>query len=101
MWGIAFIQNAKETVSLTERVIPRPTDTPGADFSYIFFRGKFWGKIRGKFSPKNVVKNGIFRRKKFRKIIFPRNSKEFSAESYFPCKKMCEKSAPALSRSNF
>jgi hypothetical protein len=25
---------------------------PGADFSYIFFRGKFGGKFRGKFSPK-------------------------------------------------
>jgi hypothetical protein len=32
--------------------------------------------------------------KKFRKIVFPRNSTEFTAESDFPWKKMYEKSAP-------
>jgi hypothetical protein len=55
-----------------------------------FFRGKF----RGKFSPKNVGRKLNFPRKKFRKIIFPRNSAEFSAESDFPQKKMYKKSAP-------
>jgi hypothetical protein len=36
-------------------------ERPVADFSYIYFRGKF----RGKFSPKNVVKKWNFPRKKF------------------------------------
>jgi hypothetical protein len=35
-----------------------------------------------------------FPQKKFQKIVFPRNSAEFSAESDFPWKKMHEKSAP-------
>jgi hypothetical protein len=47
-----------------------------------------WGRFfvhffRGKFSPKNVGKKWNFPRKKFRKIVFQRNSTEFSAESDF------------------
>jgi hypothetical protein len=34
-----------------------------------------------------LEKNGIFRGKKFRKIVYPRNSAEFSAESDFLWKK--------------
>jgi hypothetical protein len=30
---------------------------PGANFLYIFFRGKFWGKLRGKFRGKNSAEN--------------------------------------------
>jgi hypothetical protein len=37
-----------------------------------------------------------FPRKMFQKLVFPRNSAEFSAESDFPWKKMYEKSAPRL-----
>jgi hypothetical protein len=46
------------------------------------------------FPPKDVGKKWNFPRKKFRKIVFPRISAEFSSESDFPWKKMYEKSAP-------
>jgi hypothetical protein len=62
--------------------LPTATSTPGADFSYIFFWGKFQGKFRGKFSPKNVGKKLNFPRKKFWKIVFPKKfrGKWFSVE---------------------
>jgi hypothetical protein len=59
-----------------------------------FFRGKFQGKFLGKFSPKNVEEKWNFPQKKFQKVVFPRNSKENSAESDFPQEKMYKKSAP-------
>jgi hypothetical protein len=57
----------------------------------LFIRGRFFvhffqGKFRGKFSPKNVGKKWNFPQKKLRKIVFPRNSAELSAESDFPWK---------------
>jgi hypothetical protein len=56
-------------------------------------QGRFFVHFfRGKFSPKNVGKKCNFPRKKFRKIIFSRNSAEFSVENHFPRKKMYEKS---------
>jgi hypothetical protein len=51
-----------------------------------FFPGKFWGKFREKFSPKNVGKKWNFLQKKLRKIIFYKKfhgifrGKGFSAE---------------------
>jgi hypothetical protein len=42
-----------------------PFFKPGVDFSYIFSRGKFWGKFRGKCFPKIVGKKWKFPRKKF------------------------------------
>jgi hypothetical protein len=71
--------------------------TSGADFLYIFsgensaenfaenFPQKCWEKIE--FSAEKVLK-----------IVFPRNSAEFSAESDFPRKKMYEKLAPGDKR---
>jgi hypothetical protein len=62
----------------------------GGDFSYIFVRGKFCRK----FSPKKCWEKMEFSaEKKFRKIVFPRNSTEFTAESDFPWKK-CTKNPP-------
>jgi hypothetical protein len=58
---------------------------PGAYFGTLF-RGKF----RGKLSPKNVGENWNFPQKKFRKIVFPGNSEENSAESDF-LRKKCTK----------
>jgi hypothetical protein len=59
-----------------------------------FFPGKISGKIpRKKFTPKNVGKKWNFPWKKFQKIVFPRNSTEFSAESDFSAEKMYEKLA--------
>jgi hypothetical protein len=58
-------------------------------------KGKISGKIPRKIFPlKNVGKKWNFPQKKFQKIVFPRNSTEFSTESDFPWKKMYEKSAP-------
>jgi hypothetical protein len=68
--------------------------TPGADFSYIFSGENFGENSEGKFSPNNVGKKRNFPQKKFKKIVFPRNSTEFSAESDFPRKKMYQKLAP-------
>jgi hypothetical protein len=48
----------------------------------------FWGKFRGKFSPKKCWDKMEFSAEKVLKNRFPRNSAEFSA------KKMYEKSAP-------
>jgi hypothetical protein len=67
-----------------------------AQLAHKIIRGRFFvhffpGKM---FPPKNVGKKWNFPRKKFWKIVFPRNSLEFSAESNFPQRKMYEKSAP-------
>jgi hypothetical protein len=59
---------------------------PGADFSYIF-PGKNSGKIPRKILPPKMFGKWNFLQKKFQKIIFPKNSAEFSAESDFPWKK--------------
>jgi hypothetical protein len=60
---------------------------------FVLFAGKILGKILRKFSPKNVGENWNFPRKKFQKIVSPRNSEENYAENHFPQKKMYEKSA--------
>jgi hypothetical protein len=67
--------------------------THGADFLHIF-SGE---NSAENFPPKNVGKNWNFPRKKFLKIVFPRNS----AENHFPRKKMYEKSAPGKKASEF
>jgi hypothetical protein len=59
-----------------------------------FFLRKISGKIPRKIFTQNVGKKWNFPRKKFWKIVFPRNS----AESDFPWKKMYEKSAPGANR---
>jgi hypothetical protein len=61
---------------------------PGANFSYIFSGENFRENSAENFPPKNVGKNGIFRRKSFEKLFFqeiPRN---------FPRKKNYDKLAP-------
>jgi hypothetical protein len=70
-------------------------DTLGPIFRTFFSGENFGENSTENFPPKNVgKKKWNFPRKKFRKIIFPRNSTEFSAESDFPRKKMYKKSAP-------
>jgi hypothetical protein len=59
---------------------------PRADFSYIFFRGKFRGNFHGKFSTKNVGKKMEFSAEKVLKNYFSKKfhgilcGKSFSAE---------------------
>jgi hypothetical protein len=66
----------------------------------IHFWGRFFvhfcrGKFCGNFSPKNVGENWKSPLKKFRKIVFPRNSEENSAENHFSRKK-CMKNWPQV-----
>jgi hypothetical protein len=74
--------------------ISRTISSSGADFLYIFFRGKFRGKFRGNFSTKNVGENFEFSAEKVLKNCFPKKFRGNSAENLFPQKKMYEKSTP-------
>jgi hypothetical protein len=64
------------------------------DFSYIFSGENLGENSAENFSPKMLGKKWNVPQKKFRKIVFPRNSAEFSAESDYSVEKNARKIGP-------
>jgi hypothetical protein len=88
--GDIFQNNNKQTTKIAPK---RRNFAQSGDFSYIFSGENFGDNSAENFPPKMLGKFE-FSAEKVLKIIFPRNSVEFSAESYFPRKKMNEKLVP-------
>jgi hypothetical protein len=85
-----------DRVHVAQQVKPAKQADQGSIFRKNF-PGKISGKIPWKFSPKNVGKNGIFRRKSFEKSFFQEIPRNFPRKVIFRGKK-CTKNRPQITK---